>query len=96
MKKIYCILSTIFLSFLSCNGTPEPIINTTGVSLDLAQYRAEQVSNVVYDLSFFIPEQKEQPITSKLKLTATVTDLTNPLYLDFKEDSKNLQHLSVN
>ena len=96
MKKINCILSTIFLSFLSCNGTPEPIINTTGVSLDLAQYRVEQVSHVVYDLSFLIPEQKEQPITSKLKLTATVTDLTNPLYLDFKEDSKNLQYLSVN
>ena len=96
MKKIYCILSTIFLSFLSCNGTPEPIINTTGVSLDLAQYRAEQVSNVVYDLSFFIPEHKEQPIDSKLKLTAIIADLTNPLYLDFKEDSKNLQHLSVN
>ena len=96
MKKIYCILSTIFLSFLSCNGIPEPIINTTGVSLDLAQYRAEQVSNVVYDLSFFIPEHKEQPIDSKLKLTAIIADLTNPLYLDFKEDSKNLQHLSVN
>ena len=96
MKKIYCILFTIFLSFLSCNSTPEPIINTSGVSLDLAQYRAEQVSNVVYDLSFFIPKQKEQPITSKLKLTAIIADLTNPLYLDFKEDSKNLQYLSVN
>ncbi|MDB4016335.1 M1 family aminopeptidase [Flavobacteriaceae bacterium] len=96
MKKIHCILSTIFLSFLSCNGTPEPIINTTGVSLDLAQYRAKQVSNVVYDLSFFIPEQKEQPITSRLKLTVTIADLTNPLYLDFKEDSRNLQYVSVN
>ena len=96
MNKIHCILSLVFLSLLSCNGSPEPIINTTGVSLDLAQYRTEQVSNVVYDLSFYIPEQKEQSIPSKLKLTATVSDLTNPLYLDFKEDSKNLQYLSVN
>ncbi len=96
MNKIHTILSIVFLSLLSCKDMPEPIINTTGVSLDLAQYRAEQVSNVVYDLSFFIPEQKEQPITSKLKLTAIIADLTNALYLDFKEDSKNLQYLSVN
>ena len=96
MNKIHSILSLVFLCLLSCKGIPEPIINTTGVSLELAQYRAAQISNVVYDLSFYIPKQKEQPISSKLKLKLSLSNLRNPLYLDFKENSKNLQHLTVN
>tara|TARA_B110000027_G_scaffold25000_2_gene27311 strand:- start:836 stop:3325 length:2490 start_codon:yes stop_codon:yes gene_type:complete len=72
------------------------ITNTSGISLDLAQYRKGQVSKVIYDLSFYIPKQKERPIPSKLKLSVTISDLTNPLYLDFKETSKKLQLLSVN
>ena len=34
-----------------------------GVSLPLAQYRAKHVNNVGYELSFSIPEKREQPVT---------------------------------
>ena len=95
MNKINT-LYLVFLCLISCTTSPEVITNTSGISLDLAQYRKGQVSKVIYDLSFYIPKQKERPIPSKLKLSVTISDLTNPLYLDFKETSKKLQLLSVN
>ena len=95
MNKINA-LYLVFLCLISCTTSPEVITNTSGISLDLAQYRKGQVSKVIYDLSFYIPKQKERPIPSKLKLSVTISDLTNPLYLDFKETSKKLQLLSVN
>ena len=95
MNKINA-LYLVFLCLISCTTSPEVITNTSGISLDLAQYRKGQVSKVIYDLSFYIPKQKERPIPSKLTLSVTISDLTNPLYLDFKETSKKLQLLSVN
>ena len=95
MNKINA-LYLVFLCLISCTTSPEVITNTSGISLDLAQYRKGQVSKVIYDLSFYIPKQKEHPIPSKLKLSVTISDLTNPLYLDFKETSKKLHLLSVN
>ena len=95
MNKTHA-LYLVFLCLLSCITSPKVITNTSGVSIDLAQYRKSQISKVVYDLSFYIPKQKRGVIPSKLKLTLIVSDLANPLYLDFKEESKNLKLLSVN
>ena len=95
MKKLFFYLSSVYLFIVSCSQY-EKLDNTTGVALDLAQYRVEQISDVNYQLSFLVPLKKEDPIFSELNLTLTLHDLTNPLYLDFKEDTSHLKYLNVN
>ena len=88
----------IVLCCMSCSTTSKESLslNSTGVSLDMATYRSTQVQDVVYNLSFTIPEIKETPIASRLILELTINDLSHPLYLDFKEEVSALQSVVVN
>ena len=100
MFKFISSLTFLFLLCLSCKQTEtsekNTLVNDTGVALDMARYRNTQVKDVVYNLSFTIPEKKETPIASQLLLETTINDLTHPLYLDFKEEASALQTLQVN
>ena len=60
----------IFFTLFSCKveDSSERTIET-GISNELAKYRKQQISDVVYNLHFKIPEEKNKPIESKLKLT---------------------------
>ncbi|WP_299761870.1 M1 family aminopeptidase [uncultured Dokdonia sp.] len=95
-------ISSLIIALLLClsckqTTTPETIsLNDTGVPLDMATYRRSQVADVVYNLSFVIPEKKNLPITSRATLELTVNDLSNPLYLDFKEDKNLISSVAVN
>ncbi|MFD1294966.1 M1 family metallopeptidase [Lutibacter holmesii] len=82
----------------ACNTAPENTIsiNDVGVPLNMATYRSTQVKDVVYHLSFDIPENKETSINSSLRLELTINDLLHPIYLDFKEDTNTINNLSVN
>ena len=78
----------LFLTlFISCEKS-DLIPVEKGISYELAKYRKEQISNIVYDLSFNIPIQKSQPIPAKVTVNFTVKDLNNNLILDFNENSK--------
>lgn len=72
------------------------LVLENGVSEQMAIFRKEQISNVSYGLSFEIPNQKDQDIISVLNLELTVSDLSQPLYLDFKEKSQNIKSVSAN
>lgn len=74
----------------------EDFVLDKGVSQELARFRKQQITNVTYRLSFEIPSQKDQKINSNLVLDLTLSDLSKPLYLDFKEQSKNLNFVKVN
>ena len=67
-----------------------------GVSEQLANFRKKQISNISYGLSFEIPNKKEENINSNLNLELTLSDLSQPLYLDFKEKRENIKSVSVN
>jgi aminopeptidase N len=67
-----------------------------GISLELAKYRKQQVSNVVYHLDFDIPTTKTEPIPASLTLTLIIQDLTNDLFLDFNEAKSHLKSVNVN
>lgn len=67
-----------------------------GVSEQLARFRKHQVSNVTYGLSFEIPNQKEEEINARLILDLTLSDLSESLYLDFKEKSQDIIAIEVN
>ncbi|OWW25203.1 peptidase M1 [Zobellia sp. OII3] len=95
--KIFFIAALTGLFLFSCkepkNHLPEL---TNGVSLELANYRKDQVSEVEYRLKFQIPAEKTAPITSKLLLSLQISNLDAPLYLDFKEESDHLKSIQAN
>ncbi|MDC6385709.1 peptidase M1 [Flagellimonas taeanensis] len=95
MKKTILLFLGISLFFLSCQPKRIDLLDV-GIPLTMAEYRKEQVSDVVYGLSFDIPEDKTQPIPSKLKLELQVHDLSRPLYLDFNADASLLKQVMVN
>lgn len=68
----------------------------TGIPLELAQDRAERVSDLRYDLFFSIPEQLEDSIPATLSLTFTLQNSKTDLLLDFKEKNDHLQSVAVN
>jgi len=67
-----------------------------GVSLSLAQWRAGAVSDIVYDLSFTISENILEPISAREILTFSLSDLSQDLQLDFREQTQNLRKIIVN
>ncbi len=88
-------LTATFMALLICTGVFAQKIET-GVSLALATFRSEVVSNIQYRLDFNIPANKEQDIESLLQLEFDLSKLPEVLQLDFKEDKSKLKSLWVN
>jgi aminopeptidase N len=85
------------LFFISCTQKQEDkILLEKGISLELSKYRKQQVSDVVYDLHFKIPNKKENPIPSRLNLNFKVNDLINDVFLDFNEQTSKLKSIQIN
>lgn len=95
MKIFYSFLLFFVLMPIGFSQSKENLL-TEGVSQQMALYRKHQISDVNYELSFEIPNQKNENIYSQLVLNVVLTDLKQPLYLDFKEKSANLQSISSN
>ncbi len=93
-KKLMFPLALVL--FVSCQNTPKKDLLEEGIPLEMATYRKQQVSDVIYKLSFDVPEDIEQPISSDLILDLKINDLSQPLYLDFNADASLLKTLKVN
>ena len=94
--KIFLFVFSLFLMTSCTKNKKQVSLLSPGISLDLANYRKKQVSNVVYTLSFHIPTEKDKAIKSNLDLSLQIRDLKHPLYLDFNVDSKSLKQVHVN
>ncbi|WP_029271676.1 M1 family aminopeptidase [Flavobacterium sp. KJJ] len=98
MKICYSFLSFFMLMTIGFSQSKQkemPLLDN-GVSEALAHFRKQQISNVTYGLSFEIPEQKQQDIVSNLILNLDLSDLSKPLYLDFKEKSSSIKSVEAN
>ena len=98
MKICYsflCLFAFITIAFSQAKQKVNPVLEN-GVSEQMAIFRQQQISNVSYGLSFEIPNQKEQDIISNSNLELNVSDLSQSLYLDFKEKSQNIKSVSAN
>jgi len=93
MKSIFPLL--LFAILVNACQPPVDLLDV-GIPLKMAEYRAKQVSEVVYNLSFDIPAEKEKAIPSVLNLSLKIADLGQPLYLDFNEQAANIQSVTVN
>ncbi|SHO61268.1 M1 family metallopeptidase [Algoriphagus zhangzhouensis] len=67
-----------------------------GISIQLADFRKEQISDIHYQLDFSLPEKLEDPIPSNLNLELNLSRIDQPLILDFNEKSSHLLSLKVN
>ncbi len=87
-----------FLFFISCDKIEDESKSKveTGISLELAKYRKLQISDVVYNLHFKIPEEKQAAIASRLQMLFKVNDLKENFLLDFNEEATKLKSLNIN
>lgn len=81
-RKIFIIIA-LAASLLSC-GRERPAVEE-GVSLSLAEYRARQLSDIRYDISFRIPEAREERVSGKETITFNLKN-RGSLQLDFREE----------
>lgn len=96
MKRILIYILCLWC-FTTCKEV-EITLSTVeaGVSLELANYRKQHISDVVYNLHFKIPKQKSSPIASRLELTFNLSSLEKHVLLDFNEDLSKLQSIQIN
>ncbi len=98
MKIFYsflCLFTIVTIGF-SQSKRKQSIVLENGVSEQLAIFRKQQITNVSYELLFEIPETKEEEINSNLMVDLTLSDVSQPLYLDFKEKTQNIKSIEVN
>ncbi|MFI1773025.1 M1 family aminopeptidase [Thalassobellus citreus] len=96
MKHVLIVLFGLFFMVSCHTKQKQSTLLSPGISLELAEYRKQQVSNVVYNLSFKIPEVKTERISSQLDLNLEISNLEQPLYLDFNEDGSHIKNVLVN
>ena len=93
--KYTFLISFFFLLIISCKNENKLVLEE-GISFELAKYRKEQISDIVYHLQFQIPNEKAKPITSHLLVDFTVNDLKNDVFLDFNEETEKLKSININ
>ncbi|MFV0564292.1 MAG: M1 family metallopeptidase [Flavobacteriaceae bacterium] len=95
--KITIAVLCCFTMVFSCKKEQKAnMLLTSGISLELANYRTKQISDVVYRLNFQIPKAKHDPIPAQLNLSLNILDLRQPLYLDFNADKSLLKKVEAN
>lgn len=96
MKNLLLFLF-VSLALLSCKPSiPDTHFYDSGISLDLAEYRIKQISNIHYMLEFYVPKEKTNPIPAQLVLELSVSRLDHPLILDFNESSEKIKKVIAN
>ncbi|HPH17409.1 MAG TPA: M1 family aminopeptidase, partial [Haliscomenobacter sp.] len=75
-------------------NTPIPL--QEGVSWELAQWRSQNLSAILYDVNLHIPLAKTDPITGKLDIAFELKNKTQDLLLDFKPGKTWAGELSIN
>ncbi|MXO03489.1 M1 family aminopeptidase [Flavobacterium sp. HBTb2-11-1] len=96
MKIFYSLLCFFILISNSFSQVKENELLENGVSEQLAKFRKKQISDLQYSLSFEIPNQKAENINSDLTINLSLSDLSQPLILDFKEKTSNIKAVEAN
>ncbi len=93
MRVIRLLFAFFFL--ISCHQTNLKLLDK-GVSIELAQYRKQQISAITYDLHFRIPNDIKEPIPSTLKVQFHLNAVDGDQYLDFNVATEKLKSVQIN
>lgn len=94
-RLVYIILSMSLL--LSCKGVERSdVYLEKGVSIELAEYRAEHLSEIKYDLFFYIPHDRTCSVDVIETVEFSLDNTENDLILDFKGNPERIKSVNVN
>jgi len=96
MKNLLSLFLLVLILSSCTISVSEDHLYDPGISLALAKFRKQQISNLHYTLDFSIPKNKNEEINSFLKVDLTVSNLEHPIILDFNEKSENIKSIRVN
>lgn len=83
-----------FLLLSSCSGQGDSPLYDAGVSQELARLRSERISDLRYDLSFRIPQERDSAVTGSVEISFKI-DAPQEIILDFRE-LQNVRDVYVN
>jgi len=86
---VLCLFSMIWC--WGCSNEKPDVDPYDGVTRALATERAARVSDIVYGLTFRIPEQAGEPLGGSLTIRFQLSDASQPLVLDFQAPADHLQ-----
>ena len=66
-----------------------------GVSLELAQLRKKEIKDLKYNLSFSIPEKRQEPVEGEMKASFMLQKLQE-IILDFRESADKIKEVHIN
>ena len=79
----------------SCQtGTKSNSLYDTGISLELAKKRKENINNLAYELMFHIPEKKDSAVYGKINIDFQI-ERSQEIIIDFREE-QNIHDVRVN
>ncbi len=94
IKNIVIIITAIVLA-TSCKTTDDKLLES-GVSVELAKYRKQNISNIHYNLFFNLPSDEKEKVTGRAEISFDIYDSKNPVILDFQAPAENILNISVN
>ncbi len=86
---VFCLFSMIWS--WGCANEKRDLDPYDGVTRALAAERVTRVSDIVYGLTFRIPDQPGEPLGGSLTIRFQLLDATQPLGLDFQAPADHLQ-----
>lgn len=87
-------LGFLLIAILLVVGAKAQTVYETGVSLELAQYRASTIKNLAYDLSFNIPEDPSADIEAS-ETVSFVLQSKQEVALDFREQPEKIHSVTI-
>ena len=86
-----------FLSFILLWGCETKKVDTSpGVSWALAEYRANTISDLRYNITLFIPEKMDSPITGLETIRFKLSEAGSDVVLDFRQPPEYIKSVAVN
>lgn len=87
------LLFSLLIGMLGCSSSPniEP-----GVSIELAQFRKANISDITYELYFNIPEEQSESIDASATVLFELKDNNHDIQLDFRESEELLNSITIN
>ena len=74
--KLRILLAVLVFNLFSCQNTSKkPDLLSPGISKELADFRKEQLSEIVYNLDFAIPEKLKPILKNLIGLEQMLTNL---------------------
>ncbi|HCQ02050.1 MAG TPA: peptidase M1, partial [Candidatus Latescibacteria bacterium] len=94
MHMRYLITGITIMMLSGCAPSP-PNDLEPGVSWDLAERRAQTISDVRYDLSLTIPADRNEPIEGLETITFYLSDTAGGVVLDFRQPAEYVQGIRI-